>query len=145
MAKPSIIRVGYETTSKLRPAERLIPRNHYRIFTKPTDSVPGPRTRALVANTQFPWLESLALSREGLICGPSSGFNLQGLHQFLRKHQEQGNLQHLAKEDGQVHCAFICCDLTYQYLDDYFSKLGQDHFSPIINDVGWMFYGARPL
>ena len=86
---------------------------------------------------------SLALTREGLICGPSSGFNLQGLHQFLRKRQEQGTLQDLAEQDGQIHCVFICCDLPYQYLDDYFSKLGQDHFSPIVNDVGWAFLSSQ--
>ena len=79
----------------------------------------------------------MALSREGLICGPSSGFSLQGLYQFLQKRKSQDTLQELADKDGCVHCVFICCDLPYQYLDDYFIKLGRDHFKPITNEVSW--------
>lgn len=72
--KPSIVRVG--------------------VCTKAGDRVPGPRSFALMSPVEFPWREavdvmeevgsydsyslSLELSREGLICGPSSGFNLQG-------------------------------------------------------------------
>lgn len=56
--------------------------------------MPGPRSYALLSPVKFPWsdavdvveevgsvdsfLTSMKLSREGLICGPSSGFNLQG-------------------------------------------------------------------
>jgi cysteine synthase A len=78
---------------------------------------------------------SLLLSREGLICGPSSGFALEGLYRFLRKHKEAGTLQHLGGKDGNIHCAFICCDLPYQYLGDYFIKLGDENFPPITNKV----------
>lgn len=45
-------------------------------------------------------------------------------------------MQDLADEGGQFHCVFVCCDLPYQYIGDHFGKLGQDHFSPIVNDVG---------
>jgi hypothetical protein len=64
------------------------------VCTTPGDRVPGPRSHALLAPVEFPWKESvdvmeecgshdayrlsMDLSREGLICGPSSGFNLQG-------------------------------------------------------------------
>lgn len=65
-----------------------------RVCTAPGDRVPGPRSYSLLAPVTFPWYNvidaveevgsfdsyrlSMALSREGLICGPSSGFNLQG-------------------------------------------------------------------
>lgn len=64
------------------------------VCTTPGDRVPGPRSLALLSPVEFPWRDSvdameevgskeafslsLRLSREGLICGPSSGFNLQG-------------------------------------------------------------------
>jgi cysteine synthase len=65
-----------------------------RVCTAAGDRVPGPRSFALLAPVEFPWRDSvdaveevgskdafglsLQLCREGLICGPSSGFNLQG-------------------------------------------------------------------
>lgn len=64
------------------------------ICTAAGDRVPGPRSFALLSPVEFPWRDSvdaieevgskdafglsLKLCREGLICGPSSGFNLQG-------------------------------------------------------------------
>lgn len=81
MAKPSVFRVG--------------------VCTATGDRVPGPRAYALLSPVIFPWrdaidvieevgsidsyLLSMKLSREGLICGPSSGFNFQGLYQMLEK------------------------------------------------------------
>ncbi len=113
--------------------------------------MPGPRPYSLVAPVTFPWAEavdvleevgsvdsyrlSLALSREGLICGPSSGFNLQALYKFLQKRKSQGALHDLSESDSDIHCVFICCDLPYQYMDDYFKKLGSDHFRPLNNEV----------
>lgn len=76
---------------------------------------------------------SLEMSREGLICGPSSGFNLQGLYNFLQKHRYDGTLDTLRGDDGNVHCVFMACDLPYQYLNEYFDKLGEDVFHPLIN------------
>lgn len=62
--------------------------------TAPGERVPGPRTLALMGPVRFPWKEavdeivevgaeesyakSMELCRNGLVCGPSSGFNLQG-------------------------------------------------------------------
>jgi hypothetical protein len=77
----------------------------------------------------------MQLSREGLICGPSSGMALQGLFNVLQKYKDQGNLQDLAGDDGITSCVFLCCDLPFQYLNDYFTKLGEDHFHPIVNEV----------
>ncbi|KAM5441465.1 hypothetical protein MferCBS31731_003536 [Microsporum ferrugineum] len=128
--KPSVLRVG--------------------VCTAPGDRVPGPRSYALMSPIPFPWRSavdvieevgspesfslSLKLCRQGLICGPSSGFNLQGLFQVLRKRKEAGILSNLAGPDGKVHCVFLCCDLPYQYIQEYFDKLQPEEFSPIKNE-----------
>ncbi|KAF2826886.1 cysteine synthase-like protein B [Ophiobolus disseminans] len=128
-AKPSVKRLG--------------------VCTAAGDRVPGPRSLALLAPVDFSWKDSvdaveevgskdafglsLQLCREGLICGPSSGFNLQGLLNYLGKQKTDGTLSELAGVDGQVNCVFICCDLPYQYIDEYFDKVGNDSFHPIQN------------
>lgn len=64
------------------------------VCTAAGDRVPGPRSLALLSPVRFPWREavdaieevgsidsyalSMELSREGLVCGPSSGLNLKG-------------------------------------------------------------------
>jgi cysteine synthase A len=78
---------------------------------------------------------SLNLCREGLVCGPSSGFNLQGLFQTLEKRKAEGTLSELSGPDGKTHCVFLCCDLPYQYIGEYFQKLGDEQFHPIRNEV----------
>lgn len=112
--------------------------------------MPGPRSYALMSPIEFPWREavdtiekvgspesyrlSLDMSREGLICGPSSGFNLQGLFNFLQKQRHDNTLDTLRGDDGNVHCVFMACDLPYQYLNEYFDKLGEEPFHPLINE-----------
>ncbi|KAJ5311395.1 hypothetical protein N7476_007255 [Penicillium atrosanguineum] len=128
--KPSVMRLG--------------------VCTAPGDRVPGPRSYALMRPVEFPWKEavdsieevgsersytlSLKLCREGLVCGPSSGFNLQGLFQMLEKRKNAGTLGDLAGPDGLTHCVFLCCDLPYQYIGEYFQKLGAEEFPPIRNE-----------
>ncbi|KAJ4377314.1 hypothetical protein N0V83_000139 [Neocucurbitaria cava] len=128
-AKPSVTRLG--------------------VCTAPGDRVPGPRSLALLSPVEFPWRDSvdameevgskeafglsLRLSREGLICGPSSGFSLQGLLNYLGKQKAAGTLSDLVGSDGVVNCVFICCDLPYQYIDEYFTTLSTDNFHPIHN------------
>lgn len=122
-----------------------------RVCTAAGDRVPGPRSFALLAPVEFPWKSSvdcieevgshdsyslsLDLCREGIVCGPSSGFNLKGLFQFIEKHKAAGTLQDLAGDDGEIHCVFLCCDLPYQYINEYFDKLGSEYFTPITNEV----------
>ncbi|KAH8731929.1 tryptophan synthase beta subunit-like PLP-dependent enzyme [Phaeosphaeriaceae sp. PMI808] len=129
-AKPSVKRLG--------------------VSTKQGDRVPGPRSFALLAPVEFPWRDSvdaieevgsqdafslsLQLCREGLIAGPSSGFNLQGLLNYIGKRKAAGDLFELAGSDGLVQCAFICCDLPYQYIDEYFDKVSSEEFHPIKNE-----------
>ena len=131
--KPSVLRVG--------------------VCTAPGDRVPGPRSFALLRPVEFPWKEavdqieevgstdsyrmSLRLCREGLVCGPSSGFNLQGLFQMLEKQKVEQTLGNLPDSDGLIHCVFLCCDLPYQYIDEYFQKLGSEQFPPIRNEVSY--------
>lgn len=79
---------------------------------------------------------SLSLSREGLICGPSSGMALKGLLAFLQKAKDNGKLDDYAETaSGDISCVFLCCDLPYQYLDGYFQRLGKQDFHPILNHV----------
>ncbi|KAJ5966472.1 hypothetical protein N7481_013186 [Penicillium waksmanii] len=120
------------------------------VCTAAGDRVPGPRSFALMRPVEFPWKEavdvieevgssdsytlSLQLCREGLVCGPSSGFNLQGLFQMVSKRKAAGTLSDLAGPDGLTHCVFLCCDLPYQYIEEYFQKLGTTQFPPIRNE-----------
>ena len=122
----------------------------YRVCNKASDAIPGPRPYHLFDNIAFPWKEvtdsvkeiesiqayrlSMALSREGLICGPSSGMALKGLLDFIQEQKDSGRLDHCAEpETGQISCVFLCCDLPYQYMDTYFKKLGPDDFHAITN------------
>ncbi|KAH9909557.1 tryptophan synthase beta subunit-like PLP-dependent enzyme [Xylariomycetidae sp. FL2044] len=120
------------------------------VCTAAGDRVPGPRSLGLLSPVQFPWREavdhieevgshdsyslSLSMCRNGIICGPSSGFSLQGLYKLLDKHLGANLLCSLAGDDGEVHCVFLCCDLPYQYIDEYFDKLGPEHFPVIKNE-----------
>lgn len=123
---------------------------NYRVCNETGDSIPGPRPLPLIDHMPFPWKDvtdtvkvvkstpsyslSLALSREGLICGPSSGMALQGLLDFLRQQKESGTLANYADPStGDISCVFPCCDLPYQYMDTYFQKLGPESFHPIVN------------
>ncbi|KAK4494255.1 hypothetical protein PRZ48_014553 [Zasmidium cellare] len=120
------------------------------VCTTPGDRVPGPRSYALLAPVEFPWRQavdhiehvgshdsytlSLKLCRNGILCGPSSGFNLQGLYSLLEKRKAEGTLQQMAEADGLIHSVFLCCDFPYQYIDEYFSKLGPEAFPSITNE-----------
>ncbi|PYH98953.1 tryptophan synthase beta subunit-like PLP-dependent enzyme [Aspergillus ellipticus CBS 707.79] len=120
------------------------------VCTAPGDRVPGPRPFALLKPVEFPWqaavdaieevtsLDSFSLSldlcREGIVCGPSSGFSLTGLFQMLEKRRHAGTLSQLAGPDESIHCVFLCCDLPYQYIGEYFEKLGPEKFPPIRNE-----------
>ncbi|RMJ28670.1 cysteine synthase B [Aspergillus sp. HF37] len=120
------------------------------VCTAPGDRVPGPRSLALLGPVEFPWKDavdaieevdspdsyalSLELCRNGVVCGPSSGFNLQGLYQMLATRKSAGTLASLAGDDGLLHCVFLCCDLPYQYIPEYFQKLEPEKFHPIRNE-----------
>ncbi|KAK7032689.1 cysteine synthase [Favolaschia claudopus] len=127
--KPSVARVG--------------------VCTTPGDRVPGPRMFSLLAPVEFPWREavdtieecapfesyekSLELCRNGLLVGPSSGLCLLGLFKFLDKKIAAGQLDTLRNDEGKIPCAFICCDQPFQYISEYYEKLGPSYFLPIRN------------
>lgn len=121
------------------------------------DIVPGPRSLPLVEGCEFPWRKtvdaveligsqdayrlSMLLSREGIICGPSSGICLKGIYEFLQKAKDSGTLdQYREPETGEISCVFLCCDLPYQHLDGYFKALGDEDFPPIRNEVSIATY-----
>lgn len=151
-AKPSVMRVGYvcHKTPTVRKISLRLTLLFASVCTKAGDRVPGPRSYALMSPVEFPWRDavdtieevgspesyrlSLEMSREGLICGPSSGFNLQGLYNFIRKQKLNDAMETLRGDDGNIHCVFMACDLPYQYLGEYFDKLGEDVFHPLINN-----------
>lgn len=81
---------------------------------------------------------SMRLSRAGLICGPSSGFNLKGLYQYLEKRKTDATLRELASANGDINCVFLCCDLPYQYISEYFERLDSSWFPEINNEVSRM-------
>jgi cysteine synthase len=90
---PSVFRLGY-VDMLIIVGFRTGTNIPLSVCTAPGDRVPGPRSFALLAPVEFPWRDSvdaieevgskdafglsLQLCREGLICGPSSGFNLKG-------------------------------------------------------------------
>ncbi|KAH6686234.1 cysteine synthase [Plectosphaerella plurivora] len=130
-----------------KPAVRVV--GVFNVFGDPT---PGPRHFHGFHTCGFPWKDSvdaqvevssadayrmsMKLSREGLIAGPSSGEALHGLLSYLSSVKAAGGLSGLADPTtGEVSCVFTCSDLPYQYIDGYFSKLAEDEFPPIHNEV----------
>jgi len=115
------------------------------VFNAFGDETPCPRNFDGFHTCGFPWGELvdtsvdvasvdsyrmlMMLSREGLICGPSLGQALQGILDYIGKLKEAGALAQLADPTtGKVSCVFTMSDLPYQYLPQYFSKLGEEEF-----------------
>ncbi|KAG8735129.1 hypothetical protein FRC10_010961 [Ceratobasidium sp. 414] len=111
--------------------------------------VPGPRPIDLIQSVDLPWREvidcsehvdsysaykaSLELCRIGLLGGPSSGLTYVGLLKYLQKQKDIDGLNKLRDSCGNISCAFIVCDLPYQYIGEYMSNLGESAFPPIHN------------
>ncbi|KAJ5567184.1 hypothetical protein N7535_006490 [Penicillium sp. DV-2018c] len=116
----------------------------------PGNEIPGPRMYSMIQQIPFPWrnivdaveevnaadafANSVRLSREGIVCGPSSGMQYTALLRFLKEKISSQSLQSLQGPDGLTHCVFLACDLPYQYLDEYFDRLGAEHFPTIENE-----------
>lgn len=58
-----------------------------------------------------------------------------GLYQFLEKRKSAGTLDEIRNDDGSIQCVFLCCDLPYQYMSEYFTKLEENDFRPVRNKV----------
>ena len=112
--------------------------------------VPGPRTKNLLNEIAFDWKsvsddvveigtvesysQSLNLCRNGLLVGPSTGFNLQGLYKSLLNKKESGELDSLKNGDGIINAVVIACDTPFPYFDEYFYYLDDDDFPEIENE-----------
>ena len=112
--------------------------------------VPGPRTKNLLREIAFDWENivdeveevgtidsyktSLDLCRYGLLVGPSSGFALKGLFNYLNKIKSENRLDNLKNKDGEIICVFIACDSPFPYLNEYFEYL-DDNLFPIIENA----------
>ena len=112
--------------------------------------VPGVRTEALLKLIGFDWKKhvdhirqvvtadayrkSMELSRRGIVVGPSSGFSLAGLLDYLAERRKDNGLDDLRNEDGEVICTFICPDGPMPYLDEYFKYLEPSDFPKIENE-----------
>jgi len=112
--------------------------------------VPGVRTRGLLQLIGFDWephvdniqkvttavayRNSLQLSRRGIVVGPSAGFALAGLLQYLGERKKSGTLDDLRERNGEIPCVFICPDSPIPYLDEYFKYLEAADFPTIQNE-----------
>lgn len=77
---------------------------------------------------------SMQLSRRGVVVGPSAGFALAGLLQYLREKNTSRTLDSLRGRNGEIQCVFICPDSPIPYLDEYFKYLQGSDFPTIHNE-----------
>lgn len=120
------------------------------VMRAPDQYVPGARTEKLLNLVAFDWSAeldhqervssadayrlSMAMSRLGVLAGPSSGMALAGLHQHLRKLKAEGGLDRLRNAAGEVLCVFPCPDGPLPYLDEYPKYLDASDFPKIRNE-----------
>ncbi len=136
--KISLFVAGLGTTGTMQGVANYLkklkaPTKTLGVITSPGEIVPGVRTDERLKEVSFDWKDSvdfttyvgkddsmvlsLALSRMGLLAGPSSGFALAGLLQFIAENKTK--LDDLRNADGEVDTMFICFDTLLPYLDDY--------------------------
>ncbi len=117
------------------------------VLRAPNNPVPGVRTRNLLRDIAFPWKDcvdetveigtvasfeqSLSLCRQGIVVGPSSGFALAGLLEFIAQQRNAGNLDRYRNAAGEVVAVFLCPDSPFPYLQEYFDYLHPDLFPQI--------------
>ncbi|UFX82920.1 pyridoxal-phosphate dependent enzyme [Candidatus Absconditicoccus praedator] len=117
------------------------------VVRKPNNPIPGPRTENLLNQISFnrsekldylesvgtkrAYMQSLILSRNGIISGPSSGMNLEGVFQFIKNNYEK--IIDLKEKKGSINIVFVCCDLPFLYIKDYFKYLDEELFPDIKN------------
>ena len=151
----SIFCAGLGTTGTMTGTSRYLKSRSAAITTlgvarKPNNPVPGVRTPNLLKEIAFDWKDSvdevmeigtkesfeysLLLCRAGLMAGPSSGFALAGLIDFIRGEKESGRLHDLKNKSGEVIAVFICPDGPLPYLEEYFEYLDESRFPKIENE-----------
>lgn len=138
--KISIVAAGLGTTGTIQGIseylrEKKVSTLVLGVITAVGETIPGVRTDEKLKEIKFDWgklvdetervgkddamRSSLALSRAGILAGPSSGFVLAGLLKFLRRQQRAGSLDTLRNGDGKVEVVFICFDPPHPYIRDY--------------------------
>lgn len=150
----SVFCAGLGTTGTIVGAGRYLKNQNPNIknvgvVRLPNNPVPGTRTKNLLREIAFDWENtvdqveevgtidsyktSLDLCRYGLLVGPSSGFALKGLLNYLTNAKEKGKLDELKNENGEIVCVFIACDSPFPYLNEYFEYLDEELFPKIEN------------
>lgn len=140
-----IISIGLGTTGTLIGVskylkERIKNLTVIGVIRHKNNLVPGVRTLNLLKQISFKWEEyvdykifmdtkssyyySLLLIREGLFCGPSSGFALAGLINFLKNNLDK--FKYILDKKGYINCVFISPDTFLPYIDNYFEVLKLD-------------------
>jgi cysteine synthase len=105
----------------------------------PGSAVPGVRSESRLRPIGFEWRkavdavvevetkesfrQSLNLFRAGIMGGPSSGFALAALLDFIETAETCKTLDELRNSDGDVYAVFICGDTPFPYLDKYSTHL----------------------
>lgn len=77
---------------------------------------------------------SMAMSRLGVLAGPTSGMALAGLLHHLQKVKDSRGLDDLRNSDGDVLCVFPCPDGPFPYLDEYPKYVAASEFPRISNE-----------
>ena len=151
----SVFCAGLGTTGTIFGTSKYLKSQSKKIVTvgiarKQNNPVPGVRTPNLLKQIAFDWNtyvdhvkecgtkesfeKSLGLCRCGLMVGPSSGFALAGLINFLAEQKKLGKLDELRNTDGEIVAVFICPDSPLPYLNEYFEFLDDSYFPKIENE-----------
>ena len=151
--KITVFCAGLGTTGTMVGTGAFLKRMNEKVFNlgvvrEPNNPVPGVRTANLLQEIAFDWTSavdktveigtvesferSLELCRNGIMTGPSSGFALAGLLDFLSKLSDE-QLDRYRNKDGEVVAVFICPDSPFPYIQEYFEYLDADKFPEIEN------------
>ncbi|MFM7088198.1 MAG: pyridoxal-phosphate dependent enzyme [Candidatus Paceibacterota bacterium] len=151
----SIFCAGLGTTGTILGTSKYLKQKSKSVTTigaarKPNNPVPGVRTPNLLKEIAFDWKKyvdcvqevgtqasfekSLALCRHGLMAGPSAGFALTALLDYLAEKKAQGLLDTHRDTRGKIICVFISPDNPLPYLDEYFEYLDKSNFPKIENE-----------
>lgn len=109
-------------------------------YIKKGFSIPGPRGEMAVKKLAFPWNDyvdqelkittkpafarSLELIREGFFVGPSTGMQLHGILEFLKKEKKAKRLSKYKNSKGEINVVFVAADTMFPYIENYFEILG---------------------
>jgi cysteine synthase/rhodanese-related sulfurtransferase len=151
----SLLCAGLGTTGTIVGTSKYLKAQNKNITTVgvarlPNNPVPGVRTPHLLKEITFDWRAhvdhiekvgtkesfkySLELCRAGLVVGPSSGFALAGLLNFLQTQKNLGKLEEFKNRNGEIIAVFICPDSPLPYLSEYFEYLDESNFPTIENE-----------